>query len=142
MSFRLIQAIESDRPYLLALRKQTMTEHLERDGVFLSEAEHMERLNHQFDCCYIVWRQAKRIGALKYCSTVNDVEILQLQVAPQFQGRGYGTDIVSLLRDRHAGKLVRLSVLKTNPAFRLYQRLGFVTVAADEHEYQMQLQNV
>lgn len=38
-----------------------------------------------------------------------------------------------------AGVAVELSVLKVNPARRLYERLGFVQVSEGEHSYLMRL---
>jgi hypothetical protein len=46
MVFKFVQAKESDKEYLLELRKMTMIEHLERAGQFLSEKEHFERINY------------------------------------------------------------------------------------------------
>ena len=38
---------------------------------------------------------------------------------------------------RHSGALLRLSVLKQNPAARLYARLGFRTLAESPQSYKM-----
>ena len=57
--------------------------------------------------------------------------IEQFQVTPAHQGRGLGTTVLrALIADaRRSGALLRLSVLKQNPAARLYARLGFRTLA-------------
>jgi ribosomal protein S18 acetylase RimI-like enzyme len=66
--------------------------------------------------------------------------ILQVQLMPEHQGRGIGAALIRELQAqaRAAGMPLKLKVLKTNPAQRLYERLGFVIVGDDEHGYEMQ----
>jgi ribosomal protein S18 acetylase RimI-like enzyme len=59
---------------------------------------------------------------------------------PEFQGRGYGSQVVDDVVSRSSGKVVSLSVLKANPAYKLYLRLGFSLVGEDEYEYHLQNQ--
>jgi ribosomal protein S18 acetylase RimI-like enzyme len=63
----------------------------------------------------------------------------QLFVAPAHQGRGIGTTIVQRLIEEAAcdRRAVTLGVVKTNPALRLYQRLGFRTTHEDDRKFYM-----
>jgi len=63
----------------------------------------------------------------------------QLFVAPAHQGRGVGTTIVRRLIEEatRARRAVTLGVVKTNPALRLYQRLGFRTTREDDRKFYM-----
>jgi ribosomal protein S18 acetylase RimI-like enzyme len=63
----------------------------------------------------------------------------QLFVAPAHQGRGIGTMIVQRLIEEAAcdRRAVTLGVVKTNPALRLYQRLGFRTTHEDDRKFYM-----
>jgi ribosomal protein S18 acetylase RimI-like enzyme len=76
----------------------------------------------------IVWRGA-------------DVAVLvDISLLPEHRGHGIGGGLVSNLieqcdKDRVA---VRLQVLKTNPAARLYERLGFRKTGEDELYLQME----
>ncbi|BAE50261.1 GNAT family N-acetyltransferase [Paramagnetospirillum magneticum] len=56
-----------------------------------------------------------------------DVRILDISLAPQYRGQGIGGTLISELQSVLAplGHGVSLHVEKTNPAQRLYQRLGF-----------------
>jgi ribosomal protein S18 acetylase RimI-like enzyme len=48
---------------------------------------------------------------------------------PSLHGQGFGTQLIQsvITEARHAGASLKLDVLKTNPARRLYERLGFTT---------------
>jgi ribosomal protein S18 acetylase RimI-like enzyme len=63
----------------------------------------------------------------------------QLFVAPAHQGHGVGTIIVRRLIEEAAceRRAVTLGVVKTNPALRLYQRLGFRTTHEDKRKFYM-----
>jgi GNAT superfamily N-acetyltransferase len=65
--------------------------------------------------------------------------LAQIFVDRQFQGRGIGTAIMnSLIGDgMRGGKAMALAVVKTNPALRLYQRLGFHITHEDERKFYM-----
>ena len=81
-----------------------------------------------------------RVGLLKVNETAEKTEVLQLQIGPEFQGRGLGGKILKNILDDAAqkGKIVWLSVLKTNKAQHLYTSLGFKVVGEDEHSFFME----
>jgi ribosomal protein S18 acetylase RimI-like enzyme len=63
----------------------------------------------------------------------------QLFVDKSLRGRGIGTELVKGLigEAASAGRAVTLGVVKTNPALRLYERLGFRTTHEDERKFYM-----
>jgi ribosomal protein S18 acetylase RimI-like enzyme len=63
----------------------------------------------------------------------------QLFVDGPFQNRGIGTEAVKVLIEEAAqsGVALTLGVVKTNPALRLYERLGFQVIHDDEHKFYM-----
>jgi ribosomal protein S18 acetylase RimI-like enzyme len=63
----------------------------------------------------------------------------QLFVDKSLRGQGFGTEVVKGLIEEasSAGRAVTLGVVKTNPALRLYERLGFRTTHADERKFYM-----
>ena len=141
MTFEFIQATESDKDYLLELRKKTMTKYLEMAGQVLSDQEHVERLNHKYECSYLVLLKNVRIGFVKYLVTEKELKLIQIQVEPKSQGKGYGTGIIRKVMNFGKDKPIKLSVLKHNPATELYKRLGFQTVSEDKYEYHMQYEH-
>lgn len=58
------------------------------------------------------------------------IQLLQLFIRPQHQNRGIGSKLIrQLLQEAQiAGLPLRLRVLRVNPAFALYKRLGFKVV--------------
>lgn len=126
----------SDEPFLLALRRRSMTVHLERSGEPTDEASHLWRLRYRFADAQIVSHDELPIGLLKVQREPAEWRLVQVQLLPDWQGRGIGGDLVGALLDQAAQARcpVRLGVLQGNPARRLYERLGFRLAAEDVRE--------
>jgi ribosomal protein S18 acetylase RimI-like enzyme len=62
-----------------------------------------------------------------------------IEIAPDHQNRGIGTQLISALCDEADGRgvPVELQVLKVNPARRLYERLGFAVIGETDTHYLM-----
>ncbi len=132
-------ATEEDLPFLLSLRKSTMTEHLRRAGAPLDDAQHLARINYRFDDAQIVWLGGRPAGLFKHYRDAVGWRIVQIQIDPAFQGQGLGRRLLAGVLDRAdaEGAPVTLSVLKGNPARRLYEALGFTPVEETELEHEM-----
>jgi ribosomal protein S18 acetylase RimI-like enzyme len=65
--------------------------------------------------------------------------VAQLFVDGALRRQGIGTEVVKGLIEEaaRAGRAVTLGVVKTNPAQRLYERLGFRTTHDDERKFYM-----
>src|ERR1700730_724305 len=79
------------------------------------------------------------IGWLQSTTQGDALFLAQLFVDGSFQRRGIGTEVMNRLiaeamRTRQA---VTLGVVKTNPALRLYQRLGFRITHEDDRKFYM-----
>ena len=116
-----VAVTEQDKAYLLDLRLNTMVEHLENQGLFLSLEQHQARVAEHFEHSHLVL-----------------ISLLQLQIAPKEQGKGLGTKVFDALKAQTAE--INLTVLKANPAYGLYQRAGFKTLGEDDYEFHMQWQ--
>ena len=136
-------ATEDDVPFLLALREQTMDGHFRASGAEPSREQHLERVRVRFECALIIEHEGRPAGLFKVARDGLDWQLIQIQLAPELQGRGVGE---RLLRDliaeaRRAGASLSLHVLHANPARRLYERLGFRIVGQEgEREYLMRLE--
>lgn len=79
------------------------------------------------------------IGCLQSMTTDDALFLAQLFVESAFQRQGIGTEVMKHLIDdaTHAGRGVMLGVVKTNPALRLYRRLGFRVTHDDDRKFYM-----
>jgi ribosomal protein S18 acetylase RimI-like enzyme len=65
--------------------------------------------------------------------------LAQLFIDAPFQGRGIGTEVMHRLiaEGGAGGRAITLGVVKTNPALRLYERLGFRITHEDDRKFYM-----
>lgn len=112
------KAEETDMEYLLNLRKATINEHLIRAGLSISDQEHIKRIRYQYEGAEIILFDAQAIGLLKLNRQPINIEIIQIQIDPKYQGKGIGQkviqSIIDLAKENHTS--VSLSVLKGNKA--------------------------
>lgn len=142
MTFKLRIASQGDIDFLVNLRIQTMSEHLDEAGWFMDDAGHLERVLINFEDCYVIENSEEAIGMVKYLNHADKIFVMQLQVLAKFQRRGIGQAVMEhLIELAHADeKHVELHVLKANPAKQLYERLGFVVYDEDRLEFHMTTQ--
>ena len=71
------------------------------------------------------------------------IRLAQLYILPAYQRLGIGSRLIAqlLAEARAAGLPLRLRVLRVNPAFHLYRRLGFKVVDATPERYFMEHQD-
>jgi GNAT superfamily N-acetyltransferase len=134
-------AIREDVPFLLELRCQTMHPHLLASGLIPSLEEDMRRVLLRFDCAQVILLANKPVGLLKVSRDGMDWDLIQIQLTPSLQGQGFGAQLIQSIisQARQAGASLKLDVLKANPARRLYERLGFTTIAETAHLFEMRL---
>jgi ribosomal protein S18 acetylase RimI-like enzyme len=89
----------------------------------------------------IVWMEGRRAGRLLVSHTPQELHLVDIALLSQFRGQGVGTRLLSeLCRNAREHQLpLRLSVQVGNPAWRLYERLGFAPVGSDGVYISMEL---
>lgn len=132
-------ATEADVPFLIELRRQTMTVHQLASGVTPSDEERRRRVLVRYECAEIILQGTRPVGLLKVARDASDWELMQIQLIPELQGHGIGSELIGslALEAEQAGASLRLWVLNGNPARRLYQRMGFTVVGENEHALEM-----
>jgi ribosomal protein S18 acetylase RimI-like enzyme len=70
----------------------------------------------------------------------DSITLVDIALLGEHRGKGIGSGLLCELLEqgREVNVPVRLQVLKTNPAARLYLRLGFITTAEDQLYLQME----
>ena len=87
----------------------------------------------------IITRSGTDIGWLQSFVKDDALFLGQLFVDSALRRQGIGTEVVKGLIEEatNADRAVTLGVVKTNPALRLYERLGFRTTHEDERKFYM-----
>ena len=129
----------NDRNWLIALRTTTMNPHLEASGIPVSARENQARVDTDFSYIRIVCLEQQRIGMIKALRDRSPWKLVQIQIDPAYQNRGFGGQLVEALIDaaRECSTPLELSVLSVNPAKNLYLRLGFYALAERDGAIQM-----
>lgn len=82
----------------------------------------------------------KDAGRFYTCESENEIRLLDITILPEFTGQGIGTNLLHRLiqRSNKVQKKISLHVIASNPALKLYQRLGFVQIKKDGFRYYME----
>ena len=64
-------------------------------------------------------------------------ELGNICLKEEFRGKGLGSKILCDLIQKHKNKDIILRVFKSNPAKKLYERLGFKTIEDQKHHFKM-----
>ena len=85
---------------------------------------------------YLAYEGDEMIGSFSFIEKNNEVEIKQLLVLPQYQGKGYGEKLTAELLNLVKGKKVWLVAHpKNTPAIITYLKAGFVINEWKENYY-------
>jgi ribosomal protein S18 acetylase RimI-like enzyme len=89
---------------------------------------------------HIVELSGRPVGCLAVEEHPDHVFLARLFLLPEVQGRGIGTRLTRTVCEsaHRRGLPVALTILKVNPARRLYERLGFAVVSENETHFKME----
>jgi ribosomal protein S18 acetylase RimI-like enzyme len=133
------EVTENDFDWLYNLRAKTMSKYIIDSGDQFSLESQTERIMKEYGSIKIVRFENQDIGMFKVKRDPDKWEIVQIQLLPDYQHMGIGTQLIQNLQMEASqqGMAVFLSVLKVNPAKRLYERLGFKVIQRKEKSYTM-----
>lgn len=125
---RLRQAMPDDREFLWRLHRETMRVYVDRTWGW-DDGWQRKRFDENFDTAPLrmIEYGTLTIGYICVQRSGHEIFLASIEIAPEFQNQGIGTRLIGDVLDE-ADRLrlaVRFSVLKVNPARRLYERLGF-----------------
>ena len=98
-------------------------------GQFAAQRASYERYPGRSD--HVVLVGGEPAGRLCLARGEREIAVVDIALLPRFRGRGVGSALLRGVLDEAAAadKRVRIHVERSNPALRLYQRLGFRVVA-------------
>jgi ribosomal protein S18 acetylase RimI-like enzyme len=138
-------ATEADLPFLFRLYASTRAEELaplpwseEQKQAFLrmqfeAQTRHYA-LHFGGDRCDLILADGEPAGRWYIGRWTREIRVIDVSLLPAWRGRGIGGALLSELQREAAGsgRLVGIHVEMSNPARRLYQRLGFVVAEPGE----------
>jgi GNAT superfamily N-acetyltransferase len=135
---------DGDLPFIERLFRSTREDELALTGwpeefkrQFVAQQQFAQNRQFEFGHPGAEWllieQDGAPIGRLYVEDRGGDLWLIDIALIPESRGRGIGAAVLGdlLAQGRDAGKPVGLTVFKTNPARRLYARLGFTLVADD-----------
>jgi ribosomal protein S18 acetylase RimI-like enzyme len=133
-------ATMGDKDFLWRLHRETMRQYVDQTWGWDDDWQR-QRFDENFnpDLLQIIECGQKPAGYIAVEWRDDGLLLGAIEIAPEFQNRGIGTQLIlELFRecDRRR-RPMRLSVLKVNPARRLYERLGFLCVEETATHYIM-----
>ena len=135
--FEVRQARPGDRDTLYRIRREAMRPYVEQVWGWdeeLQERRFCESYDHTETQVVIV--DGLAVGLLRVSESESALFIDQVEIVPDYQGRGIGTALINDLLAR--GRPVELRLMKVNAdAGRLYERLGFRVISDNEKHYHM-----
>jgi ribosomal protein S18 acetylase RimI-like enzyme len=133
-------ATAADDAFLLAVYSSTRSGEL--DAVGWDDNQKRLFIKMQFDAqrrCYpdgdnsVVMVDERAAGRILVSRSDSEILLVDISLLPEYRNAGIGTCLIQkLLREAAvAGKPVRLHVLNSSPAVKLYDRLEFVRIGSD-----------
>lgn len=139
-AYTLRDAAVHDYEFLYNLHVATMKQYVEQTWGWdeARTANMFQERFHRSDY-QIVVVDGRDIGAINREKREDTIYISNIEIIPEYQGRGIGTAITNsiLAEARRDGLSVTLRVLKVNPARHWYERLGFIVTKENETHYYM-----
>ena len=83
-----------DIPWLVELRSQTMMGYLTESGLDISESSIRNRVLYRFDLTQIIHRSIEHLGMVKVDRGPDVWTLIQIQILPQFQGKGIASRLI------------------------------------------------
>ncbi len=135
ISFRQIK--KNDYDFLWRLNKDLFEDYIEQIRGW-DEDRQREDFDKNFDLDNgeIIVLEEKDIGFFWYIESPQFIFLRSILILPAYQNKGIGSKIIGDLI-ANSNKPMTLRVSKSNPARKLYERLGFIVAEETETNYIM-----
>ncbi len=145
-------SLPEDRDFIFRLYASTREEELRPFGWNATQQEAFLRMQFNaqqqwYASAYstaenqIIEKDHEPIGRMIVQREGNTWRLIDISLLPEHRGHGIGGELIRALIEQcsDSGAVLQLQVVNTNPAQRLYTRLGFVKTGADQIYTQMEL---
>ena len=135
-------ATADDCEFAYRTTRDTMREYVLATWGAWNEAEARQRASENIaaGATQVIVLESTPIGIHLVKREPDAIRLLQIFILPEYQRRGIGSQLIGrLLTEAKSARLpLRLRVLRVNPAFALYQRMGFRVIEATPERYFME----
>lgn len=152
MSLR--RSLPDDGDFLFRLYASTRVEEIRGFGWPAVQQEAFLRMQFNaqqqwYDATYstaenqIIEKDHEAIGRMIVLREHQTWQLIDISLLPEHRGQGIGGELIRALIKEcgESGAVLKLQVLKTNPAQRLYTRLGFIKTGEDQIYTRMELRS-
>jgi ribosomal protein S18 acetylase RimI-like enzyme len=152
MKAQLRPSLPDDRDFLFRLCASTRAEEIRGFGWSAAQQEAFLRMQFNaqqqwYQATYstaenqIIEKDHEPIGRMIVQHEGGTWRLLDISLLPEHRGQGIGGELIRNLINEcvAAGAVLQLQVVNTNPAQRLYERLGFIKTGQDQIYTQMEL---
>jgi ribosomal protein S18 acetylase RimI-like enzyme len=140
LAFDFRPASRSDFDFCWPIYRDAMKPLTEALGQWNEPAQHKIVAQAVADSGTSILRQDQAdVGWLQVEESRHVVQLKQLFLLPAVRNRGLGTGFLTWMKERadRKRKDLTLDVMSNNPALRLYERLGFKTIATADNKITM-----
>jgi ribosomal protein S18 acetylase RimI-like enzyme len=141
LEIELRPATVADTKFLWDVFRVSMKDYISRTRGEWNEQREESQFRHQLDMSAAQVIQSRNLEVGFIMAPIKDSArwIHTICIIPEHQNRGIGTEVIrSVIAEAETQKMpLCLSVLKVNPARRLYERLGFGVTEETEHHFRM-----
>lgn len=142
MELKTRNAREEDREFIYTLTRTVYKELVEKQFGKWDEEWQRQCFEEKWQCAnyQIIEKEGTRIGTMRVTHQDDHAFLNEIQLLPDFQGRGIGSKLIRRELERaHKHNIpLRLRVLKENRARSLYERLGFVVYGETDTHFLME----
>ena len=135
------QATVADIKFLWDVFRVSMKDYITQTRGEWNEEREESQFRHQLDlsAAQVIRSNNLEVGFIMAPIKDGARWIHTICIVPEHQNRGIGTEVIrSVIAEAKEQKMpLYLSVLKVNPARRLYERLGFGVIEETKHHFRM-----
>jgi ribosomal protein S18 acetylase RimI-like enzyme len=139
--YKLRDVTEKDYMFLYELNVSTMKSYVEQTWGW-DDISQQEYFKNKFspEKLKIIVVNEKDIGVLSTFNNIDGLFIDLIEILPEYQCKGVGTAVLKdIINDaKHKKCIIKLQVLKVNPAINFYERLGFVSISETNTHFIME----
>ena len=142
-AYELREVTQQDYNFIYHVKTTTLKPHIELVWGWDEEVQ-TKYLEESFglETQLIITYEQEEIGILELNELEKRIEVVELEILPEYQRKGIGTKILQDIIEEYKGKgkHVGIGCFKINrDAKRLYERLGFIMIKETETHYVLEL---